>query len=421
MALIVQKYGGSSVCGPERIRAVAQRVVDTRRAGHEVVVVVSAMGDTTDELLDLASQVAGAPQARELDVLLTAGESVSSALLAIAVNDLGQRACALSGSQAGIVTTGTHGTARIVDVLPMRVRRELACGSVAVVAGFQGVCQSTEDVTTLGRGGSDTTAVALAAALGADVCEIYTDVDGVCTADPRIAPNARLLSRLGYEQMLELAAHGAKVLMPRCVEYARRHRVRVHVRSSYSARPGTLVIGSLEEHKMEQPLIIGVAHDLSEVKFAVTGIPSRTGGATSILRVLADARIELGMVVQNISTLGAKLTDLTLTLPREDSRLAIGLLHSHRDVSGFSSVSCDEQIGRVSLIGTGMRGEPGIAATFCEAMTSVGINVEMLSTSESRISAICRGADVDDAVRALHDAFGLGSDQTAVVYAGTGR
>ncbi|AHH93815.1 aspartate kinase [Kutzneria albida] len=420
MALVVQKYGGSSVDSTDRIRAVARRVADTRRAGHEVVVVVSAMGDTTDDLLELAGRVTAEPLARELDMLLSSGERVSNSLLAMALEDLGLRACSLSGEQAGMITTGAHGRARITEVRPRRVREELARGAVVLVAGFQGVHLPTGDVTTLGRGGSDATAVALAAALKADVCEIYTDVDGVLTADPRIVPNARRLDRLSYEEMLELAASGAKVLMSRCVEYARRNGVPLHVRSAYGGEPGTTVFGSVEEQTVEQALITGVAHDRSVAKVVVAGLPDRPGFASAVFRVLADQQIELDVVVQNVCTQPGR-TDLTFTVSEQDGPAAVAALLARRGELSLRDVLYEEHVGKVSLVGAGMRAQPGVAATFCEALSSVGINIEIMCTSEIRISVLCKDFQVSDAVRALHDAFQLGGSEQAVVYAGSGR
>lgn len=421
MALVVQKYGGSSVESAERIKRVAERIVQTKRAGNDVVVVVSAMGDTTDNLMDLARQVAPVPPARELDMLLTAGERISNALVAMAIHALGAEARSFSGSQAGVITDSVHGKARIIDVTPGRVRTALDAGAIVLVAGFQGVSQTTKDVTTLGRGGSDTTAVALAAALKADVCEIYTDVDGVFTADPRIVPNARRLDRISYEEMLEMAASGAKVLMLRCVEYGRRNGVTVHVRSSYSNRPGTVVAGSMEDLPVEQPIITGVAHDRSEAKVTVIGVPDHPGIAAQIFRTLADAETNIDMVVQNVSSAATGLTDVTFTLPKTDGPRAVAALERARGFIGMQQVVYDDHVGKVSLIGAGMRSHPGVTATFCEALALVGVNIELISTSEIRISVLCRDSQLDDAVRALHDAFELGGDQEAVVYAGTGR
>ncbi|HNP55967.1 MAG TPA: aspartate kinase [Gordonia sp. (in: high G+C Gram-positive bacteria)] len=421
MALVVQKYGGSSVATAERIRRVAERIVDTRRRGDDVVVVVSAMGDTTDELLDLAEQVNPAPPPREMDMLLTSGERISNALVAMAIASLGAEAQSFTGSQAGVITTSSHGKAKIIDVTPGRVRNALDEGKVVLVAGFQGVAQDTKDVTTLGRGGSDTTAVALAAALNADVCEIYTDVDGIYTADPRIVPNARHLETVSFEEMLEMAAAGAKVLMLRCVEYARRYDVPVHVRSSYSNKPGTMVTGSMEDIPVEEAILTGVAHDRSEAKVTVVGLDDTPGSAAKVFRAVADADIDIDMVLQNISKVETGKTDITFTLPRERGPVAVEKLNGLREVIGFSEVLYDDHIGKVSLVGAGMRSHPGVTARFCEALAEAGINIELISTSEIRISVLIRDTDLDEAVRVLHDAFDLGSDEEAVVYAGTGR
>jgi aspartate kinase len=421
VALVVQKYGGSSVQSAERIKRVAERIVVTKKAGNDVVVVVSAMGDTTDELMDLAHQVAPVPPARELDMLLTAGERISNALVAMAIHALGAEARSFSGSQAGVITTSVHGKARIIDVTPGRVRAALDTGAIVLVAGFQGVSQDTKDVTTLGRGGSDTTAVALAAALRADVCEIYTDVDGVFSADPRIVPMARRLDRISYEEMLEMAACGAKVLMLRCVEYARRNDVVVHVRSSYTNEPGTIVAGLMKDLPVEQPIITGVAHDRSEAKVTVVGVPDHPGVAAYIFRTLADAEINIDMVVQNVSSAATGLTDITFTLPKTDGPTAVAALEKARETIGLQHVVYDDHVGKVSLIGAGMRSHPGVTATFCEALAEAGVNIELISTSEIRISVLCRDTVLDSAVRALHAAFDLGGETEAVVYAGTGR
>src|ERR1700754_1715300 len=322
VALVVQKYGGSSVSDAERIKRVAERIVANRKAGDDVVVVVSAMGDTTDELMELANQVSPLPPGRELDMLLTSGERISMALLAMAIHNLGYEARSYTGSQAGAITTSAHGRARIIDVTPGRLRSALDEGYIAIVAGFQGVSQDTKDITTLGRGGSDTTAVALAAALHADVCEIYSDVDGVFSADPRIVPNARKLDTITYEEMLEMAACGAKILMLRCVEYGRRYDVPIHVRSSFSNRPGTTVTGSMEDLSMEQAIISGVAHDRSEAKVTVVGVPDKPGQAATLFTALADAGINLDMIVQNVSTRGSGSTDVSFTLPKSEGGLA---------------------------------------------------------------------------------------------------
>ncbi|MFD9703057.1 aspartate kinase [Lentzea sp. NPDC059081] len=421
MALVVQKYGGSSVGSAERIKRVAERIVATKKAGNDVVVVVSAMGDTTDELLDLARQVSPVPPARELDMLLTSGERISMSLLAMAINSLGAEARSYTGSQAGVITTSVHGKARIIDVTPSRIQDATSEGAIAIVAGFQGVSQDSKEITTLGRGGSDTTAVALAAATKADVCEIYTDVDGVYTADPRIVPNAKKLDTITYEEMLEMAACGAKVLMLRCVEYARRYNVPVHVRSSFSNKTGTIVSGSVEDLPVEQAMITGVAHDRSEAKITVTAVPDHPGIAAKIFRVVAQAELDIDMVVQNVSQAASGRTDITFTLSKDDGPRAVAALEKSRGEIGFDQVLYDEHVGKVSLIGAGMRSHPGVTATFCEALATAGVNIDIISTSEIRISVICRDTQLDDAVRALHDAFDLGSDEEAVVYAGTGR
>ncbi|WP_298442752.1 aspartate kinase [Gordonia sp. (in: high G+C Gram-positive bacteria)] len=421
MALVVQKYGGSSVSDADRIRRVAERIVETKRQGNDVVVVASAMGDTTDELLDLAEQVNPDPPQREMDMLLTSGERISNALLAMAIEALGESAQSFTGSQAGVITTSSHGKAKIIDVTPGRVRSALDDGRIVLVAGFQGVAQDTKDVTTLGRGGSDTTAVALAAALEADVCEIYTDVDGIYTADPRIVPDARHLEKVSFEEMLEMAACGAKVLMLRCVEYARRYNVPVHVRSSYSTKPGTLVSGSMEDIPVEEAILTGVAHDRSEAQVTVFGIPDEPGYAGKVFRAVADAEINIDMVLQNISTVETGKTDITFTLPKELGPVAIEKLSALQSEIGFSEIALDENVGKVSLVGAGMKSHPGVTATFCEALSEAGINIELISTSEIRISVLCQEAQLDDAVRALHKAFDLGGDEEAVVYGGTGR
>ncbi|MBV7293526.1 aspartate kinase [Corynebacterium sp. TAE3-ERU16] len=421
MALIVQKYGGSSLESAERIRRVAERIVATKKQGNDVVVVCSAMGDTTDEFLDLAAQVNPVPPAREMDMLLTAGERISNALVAMAIESFGAKAQSFTGSQAGVLTTERHGNARIVDVTPDRVREALDEGWICLVAGFQGVNKDTRDVTTLGRGGSDTTAVALAAALGADVCEIYSDVDGVYTADPRIVKNARKLDRLCFEEMLELAAVGSKILVLRSVEYARAFGVPIRVRSSYSNDPGTLVTGSMEDIPVEEAVLTGVATDLSEAKVTVLGIPDSPGEAARVFRVLADAEINIDMVLQNISSLEDNRTDITFTCPRADGPRAMELLKKLQSEGACENVLYDDQIGKVSLVGAGMKSHPGVTAVFCEALRDSGVNLELISTSEIRISVLIRETDVETAARALHDAFELGGDTEATVYAGTGR
>ena len=426
MGLIVQKYGGSSIADADGIKRVAQRIVKTHKGGDQVVVAVSAMGDSTDELIELAGQVSPLPPARELDMLLTAGERISMALLAMAIANLGLEARSFTGSQAGVITDGTHGRARIIDVTPGRISSALAEGSIPIVAGFQGVSQDSKDVTTLGRGGTDTTAVALAAALGADVCEIYTDVDGVFTADPRIVMSARRIPRISYEEMLEMAACGAKVLMLRCVEYARRYDVPIHVRSSFSERAGTWVGGhantDAEEAAMEQAIISGVAHDRSEAKITVVGVPDRVGEAARIFTAIAEAGINIDMIVQNVSAVATGRTDISFTLPREDGQRGMAALQRLRETMGFESLLYDDRIGKVSLIGAGMRSHPGVSARFFGALAEAGVNIEMISTSEIRISVVVDQDDLDRAVIATHKAFELDSDQSeAVVYGGTGR
>ncbi|NRQ30350.1 aspartate kinase [Nonomuraea sp. NN258] len=424
MALVVQKYGGSSVADASCIKRVAQRIVATKKAGNDVVVIVSAMGDTTDELLDLAEQVSPLPPGRELDMLLTSGERISMALLAMAIANLGHEARSFTGSQAGVITDSTHGKARIIDVTPGRIREAIEQGHIAIVAGFQGVSQDTKDITTLGRGGSDTTAVALAAALEADVCEIYTDVDGIYTADPRIVPVARQIPRISYDEMMEMAACGAKILHLRCVEYARRFNLPIHVRSSFSTREGTWVVSDpyTEGTEMEQPIISGVAHDRSEAKITVVGVPDKVGEAASIFKTLADAEINIDMIVQNVSAAATGRTDISFTLPTSDSQTALTALKKIQGQIGYESLLFDDQIGKVSLIGAGMRSHPGVTATFFAALADAGVNIEMISTSEIRISVIVEQDGVDAAVAAAHRAFDLDADQVeAVVYGGSGR
>ncbi|MCX6404194.1 MAG: aspartate kinase, partial [Actinobacteria bacterium] len=399
MGLIVAKFGGSSVADATSILRVAKRVVDAKKAGNEVVVVVSAMGDTTDELLDLAQQVSPNPPGRELDMLLTAGERISMAVLAMAISDLGVEARSYTGSQAGLITDSTHGKARIIDVSPSRIQEALDQGAIPIVAGFQGVSLDTKDITTLGRGGSDTTAVALAAALNADVCEIYTDVDGIFSADPRIAPKARQVPRITYDEMMELAAAGAKVLHLRCVEYAKRFNVPLHVRSSFSDKEGTFVIADLDDQSkienlstlgvvMEQPIIAGVAHDLSDAKVTVIAVPDKPGTAAAIFQAVADAGINMDMIVQNVSSHGTAKTDVTFTVPRADVGKAESSLRAVQNEIGFEDIEADENIAKISLVGAGMRSHPGVSATFFKAIADAGVNVEMISTSEIRISVV---------------------------------
>jgi aspartate kinase len=423
VGIVVQKYGGSSVADAVGIKRVAQRIVEAKRAGNDVVVVVSAMGDTTDELIDLAQQVSPLPAGRELDMLLTAGERISMALLAMAIGNLGQEARSFTGSQAGVITDGSHGKAKIIDVTPGRIQQALTTGAVAIVAGFQGVSQDTKDITTLGRGGSDTTAVALAAALDADVCEIYSDVDGVFTADPRIVPTARKRDRISYEEMLEMAACGAKILHLRCVEYARRYQMPIHVRSSFSQKTGTWISDDdVEVENMEQAIIAGVAHDRSEAKITVVGVPDKVGEAARIFEALSTAQINLDMIVQNVSAAATNLTDISFTLPRDDGQVAMAALAQLKDEVGYDSLLYDDRIGKVSLIGAGMRSHPGVTAKFFASLAAAGVNIEMISTSEIRISVIVDESQVDDAVAATHSAFELDTDEVeAVVYGGTGR
>jgi len=421
VSLIVQKYGGSSVADAEGLKRVAKRIVETRKAGHEVVVVVSAMGDTTDELLDLAEQVVPMPSGRELDMLLSAGERISMALLAMAIKGLGVEARSYTGSQAGMITDAQHGSARIVDVTPKRVREALDDGAVAIVAGFQGFNRGTGDITTLGRGGSDTTAVALAAALGAEVCEIYTDVDGVFTADPRVVPAARKIDRITSEEMLELAAAGAKVLYIRAVEYARRHGVVLHVRSSFNNNEGTLVVNHIDGENVEEPIITGVAADLSEAKITVVGVPDIPGKAARIFTVVAKTNANIDMVVQNVSAAATGRTDISFTLAKSDAQAAMAALTLEQDDIGFHSLQHDDQIGKLAVVGAGMRTSAGVTAKLFTVLFEAGINIEMISTSEIRISVVTRADTVNDAVRVVHKAFGLDADTEAVVHGGTGR
>jgi len=425
VSLVVQKYGGSSVADADGIKRVAQRIVATRKAGHSVVVVVSAMGDTTDELQDLAAQVSPLPPGRELDMLLTAGERISMALLAMAIANLGLEGRSFTGSQAGVITDSAHGKARIIDVTPGRISSALTEGAIPIVAGFQGVSQNGKDITTLGRGGSDTTAVALAAALEADVCEIYTDVDGVFTADPRIVRTARRIPWISYEEMLEMAACGAKILQLRCVEYARRYAMPIHVRSSFSNRTGTTISEANQEMEaagVEQAIISGVAHDRSEAKITVAGVPDRVGVAAQIFRIVAAAGINIDMIVQNISAATTGRTDISFTLPRDDGQAAMAALNGSQPDIGFDTLLYDDRIGKVSLIGAGMRSHPGVSATFFGALADAAVNIEMISTSEIRISVVVDQKDVDIAVTAAHRAFDLdASEVEAVVYGGTGR
>jgi aspartate kinase len=400
--LVVQKFGGTSVGDPDRIRAVAGRVAATAATGGSVCVVVSAMGQTTDELLALASQVSSDPHPRELDMLLTAGERISIALLTMALIELGVPAISLTGSQAGIFTDTTHGKARIVELRADRVREALARQHVAIVAGFQGV-SSDLDVTTLGRGGSDTTAVALAAALGADACEIYTDVDGVYTADPRLVADARKLDRLSYEEMLELSAGGARVLMLRSVEYARNNDVLIHVRSSFTETEGTWIVK--EEDMPERPIIAGIAHDVTEAEITILAVPDQKGIAAAIFRPLAEAEINVDMIVQNVSEAGH--TDISFTLPEDDLDRAQAILADVAARIDAGGVTSNRNIAKVSLIGAGMRSNPGVAADMFDALAAAGVNIGIISTSTIRISCVIERAQVAEAVRAVHERFGL--------------
>ncbi|HJD50714.1 MAG TPA: aspartate kinase [Candidatus Rothia avistercoris] len=429
MSLIVQKFGGSSVSDAEGIKRVARRIVDTQKAGNEVVVVVSAMGDTTDELLDLAAEVTpNAGPSRELDMLLSAGERISMSVLALAINNMGGRAQSFTGSQAGMITDGVHGSARLVEVNPERIRTALDEGYVAIVAGFQGMNRQTRDITTLGRGGSDTTAVALAAALNADVCEIYSDVDGVFTADPRIVPSAHKLDTVTSEEMLEMAANGAKILHLRSVEYARRFNLKLHVRSSFSQLEGTLVIPdnegmttNLKEIPLEQPLVSGVAHDRSQAKVTVIGVPDVPGSAAKVFGILNETNVNLDMIVQNVSTDRPDVTDISFTLPQDQGAAALAALEAKKAELGFEEVQYNESIGKLSLVGAGMKSNPGVSFKFFDALSTAGINIEMISTSEIRISVITDIENLDEAVRAVHSAFDLDTEGEATVYGGTGR
>ncbi|MBM7767165.1 MULTISPECIES: aspartate kinase [Glutamicibacter] len=428
MGLIVQKFGGSSVSDADGIKRVARRIIDTKSKGHDVVVVVSAMGDTTDDLLDLAGQLTDDAPAREMDMLLSAGERISMSLLAMAINQFGEQAASFTGSQAGLITDSTHGKARIMEVSPQRVRRAIDRGFVAIVAGFQGMSKESKNITTMGRGGSDTTAVALAAALGADVCEIYTDVDGVYTADPRVVSSAKKIEKITSEEMLEMAASGSKILHLRCVEYARRFGVPLHVRSSFSTNEGTWVLPDPEDkikiqegEPLEQPIISGVAHDHSEAKVTIIGVPDIPGKAAQIFGVIAAAQANIDMIVQNISTRGSGATDISFTLPMTETKHVLEALNTAKPEIGFEDIEHNDEVGKLSLIGAGMRSNPGVSFTFFEALHRAGVNVDMISTSEIRISVVTDADKLNDAVRAIHTAFDLDTDVEATVYGGTGR
>lgn len=438
MALIVQKYGGSSVSDVEAIKRVAKRIVETRNAGHKLVVVVSAMGDTTDELLDTAAQITDNAPEREMDILLTAGERISMSLLSMAINELGVPAQAFTGAQAGIHTTSAYGRAQITGMVPERVARSISEGQVAIVAGFQGISDN-DDVTTLGRGGSDTTAVALAAALHADVCEIYTDVDGLFSADPRIVPKAHRLRSISTEETLELAAHGAKILHLRAVEFARRYKVPLHVRSSFSEKEGTWISDrpaspalkglvpdaaflDPKEGKMEQPIISGIAHDRGQDKITVAGVPNHPGRAAMVFQTIAAAGANIDMIVQNIPVADPTRANITFTIPEADAQVALDALESAKEEIGFKEVRYNPNIGKLSLVGTGMRTNPGVAARLFAALSEAGINIDLISSSEIRLSIVTKLDDLDRAVAVVHSAFGLDAEVSeAVVYAGTGR
>ncbi|KRO39048.1 MAG: aspartate kinase [Microbacteriaceae bacterium BACL25 MAG-120322-bin65] len=421
MSLIVQKYGGSSVADAQSIRRVAARIIETKKAGHDVVVTVSAMGDTTDDLIDLANQVSGTPDSREMDMLLTTGERISMSLLAMAIRGLGFDARSFTGSQAGMKTDAQHGRARIVDVTPTRIRQALDEGAIAIVAGFQGFNHDSRDITTLGRGGSDTTAVALAAVMGAEVCEIYTDVDGVFSADPRVVKKARKLDRVSYEEMLELASAGAKVINVRAVEFARRHGVSLHIRSSFTQESGTWISEASEGETVEESIVAGVTGDTSEAKITVVGVPDIPGKAAGIFTIVATAGANIDLIVQNVSVHDTGQTDISFTLPKEDGPKAMEALEAAKADSGFESLIYDDHIGRLSVVGAGMRTNAGVSAQLFTALSGAGINIEMISTSEIRISVIMREEILSDAVLAVHTAFGLDGDTDATVHAGTGR
>jgi len=399
---VVQKFGGTSVGDPQKLTAVARRLVAAREAGSQVVGVLSAMGRVTDELIALSHEVSPLPEPREMDMLLSVGERISCALAAMAINDLGHKAISLTGSQAGIVTDTSHGKAKIVDIRAHRIHEALEADQIVLVAGFQGVSTDFE-VTTLGRGGSDLTAVALAAALDADVCEIFTDVEGVFTADPRIVTEARKLSVVSYEEMLELSASGGKVLMLRSVEFARNHGVRIHVRSSFSDTEGTLVTS--QEELMEQPIISGIAHDTSEAEITILGVPDRPGIAAALFRKLADETVNVDMIVQNVSAEGH--TDISFTVPKSELLRIEPVIAAVAAEVGARGVQQDSEIAKISLIGAGMKSNPGVAADMFEALADAGINIGIISTSSIRISCVVPAGEVERAVQVVHDKFRL--------------
>jgi aspartate kinase len=402
------KFGGTSVADPERIKRAAHRIVHSARDGNAVVAVLSARGKHTDELISLAHEVSPRPHPREMDMLLSTGERVSCALAAMVINDLGQEAISLTGSQAGIVTDSGHTKARILEVKAHRIRAALDDGKIVLVAGFQGVSQASLDVTTLGRGGSDTTAVALAAALGAEVCEIYTDVAGVFSADPRIVPEARKLPIVTFEEMLEMSASGAGVLQLRSVEYARNHAVAIHCRSSFEDGPGTFVVD--EDQTMERPLVTAVTHSTSEARVTLTGLPDKPGIAAAVMGALAGANVNVDMIIQNEPQTDGHLADMSFTVPRDDLDAAHESLAQLRDELGFGEIQSDERMGKVSVVGAGMKSHPGVAYTTFKALGDAGVNIEMISTSPIKISCVVREENVATAVRELHTAFGLGAD-----------
>ncbi len=421
MALIVQKYGGSSVSDAERVKLVASRILAAQAAGNQVCVVVSAMGDTTDELLDLANSVSSNPTGRELDVLLTAGERISMSLLAMAIVEQGGKARSFTAYQAGIRTDTLHGAARIAEVDPSRVQSALEDGEVAVVAGFQGFNFDNGDTTTLGRGGSDTTAVAIASALNAQVCEIYSDVDGVYTADPRVVPRAHKLNAIDLDSMLELSSAGAKILAIRAVEFARRHNVNLQVRSTFSTDPGTFVYANNPGAEMEEPVVAGVATDDTQSKITVIGLPDIPGKAAEVFTIVAEAGANIDMIVQNVSTTENHLSDISFTLLHSDRARVVEALRNKQAEVGFEGLSYDDEIGKLSVVGAGMKTHSGVSARLFGALARAGINIEMISTSEIRISVVTRASQLKEATRIVHSAFELDGDQTAVVYAGTGR
>lgn len=406
---------------PEKIKHVAKRVLETANAGNQVVVVVSAMGDTTDELVDLAQSVSSEPRGREMDMLLSAGERISMSLLAMAINELGGEAISFTGYQAGISTDSSHGDARISEINPERVKAALAEGKIAVVAGFQGYDANVKDITTLGRGGSDTTAVALAAALSAEICEIYSDVDGVYTADPRVVPRAHRILEIDIDSMLELSSSGAKILYLRAVEFARKHGVDLRVRATFSTDPGTLVYSKKRKEDMEEPIVSGVATDDTQSKVTVIGVPDVPGKAGEIFSIVAESGANIDMIVQNVSTKENHLSDISFTLPHSDRVKVVEALKIRQSEVGYESISYDDEIGKLSVVGSGMKTNSGVSAKLFGALAKGGINIEMISTSEIRISVVTRADQLKDATRIVHSAFELDAEQTAIIYTGTGR